>query len=80
MSKKLNIVALLAGTLIVNGITCAHAEETFGSWLINFERTKEVKPVTDKRYLKECGECHFAYQPGLLPARSRYRRGRPWHF
>jgi len=26
--------------------------------------------VTDKTYLKECGGCHFAYSPGLLPAAS----------
>ncbi|MCU7906562.1 MAG: diheme cytochrome c [Candidatus Thiodiazotropha sp. (ex Epidulcina cf. delphinae)] len=29
-----------------------------------------VAPVTDTRYLEECGGCHFPYQPGLLPARS----------
>jgi cytochrome c553 len=26
--------------------------------------------VRDPVYLKECGTCHFAYSPGLLPARS----------
>lgn len=30
-----------------------------------FER---VAPVTHARTLKECGECHMAFQPGLLPA------------
>ncbi|KAA0571058.1 cytochrome C [Azospirillum sp. B21] len=30
-----------------------------------FER---VPPVTHAATLKECGECHMAYQPGLLPA------------
>lgn len=69
MSKKLKVVALLAGALLANG-TYARAEENFGKWLINFQRTKEVKPVTDTQYLKECGECHFAYPPGLLPAKS----------
>ncbi|MBF0153060.1 MAG: diheme cytochrome c [Magnetococcales bacterium] len=29
-----------------------------------------VEPVTHEPYVKECGSCHFAYQPGLLPARS----------
>lgn len=29
-----------------------------------------VEPVTDKLYLEECGACHFAYQPGLLPSGS----------
>jgi hypothetical protein len=27
-------------------------------------------PATDPVYVKECGACHFAYSPGLLPARS----------
>ena len=26
--------------------------------------------ATDPTYLKECGSCHFAYSPGLLPVRS----------
>lgn len=48
----------------------AMAEESVWSWLLTLKRTKEVKPVTDQQYLKECGDCHFAYPPGLLPAKS----------
>lgn len=33
-------------------------------------RRLDVAPVTNAVYTKECGSCHFAYQPGLLPARS----------
>lgn len=29
-----------------------------------------VAPVTDPTWKSECGSCHFAYPPGLLPARS----------
>jgi nitrate/TMAO reductase-like tetraheme cytochrome c subunit len=29
-----------------------------------------VKPVDNELYKNECASCHFAYQPGLLPARS----------
>lgn len=29
-----------------------------------------VAPVTNALYADECGSCHFAYPPGLLPARS----------
>ncbi|PWC85228.1 cytochrome C [Azospirillum sp. TSH100] len=32
-----------------------------------FER---VRPVTHAATQKECGECHMAFQPGLLPAAS----------
>jgi hypothetical protein len=30
----------------------------------------DVGPVTDARYAKECGSCHVAFPPGLLPERS----------
>jgi hypothetical protein len=33
-------------------------------------RKPGVAPVDNPQYLEECGACHFAYQPGLLPARS----------
>jgi len=29
-----------------------------------------VAPVNNTLYAAECGTCHFAYQPGLLPERS----------
>ena len=29
-----------------------------------------VAPVNNQLYIKECGSCHFPYQPGLLPANS----------
>jgi len=32
--------------------------------------TSSVMPATAKQYTNECGACHFAYPPGLLPARS----------
>jgi len=35
-----------------------------------FARTADIAPVTNKLYANECGSCHFAYQPGWLPARS----------
>ena len=30
----------------------------------------DVAPVNNKLYIKECGSCHFPYQPGLLPSNS----------
>lgn len=30
----------------------------------------DFAPVADKAYLTECGSCHMAYQPGMLPAAS----------
>lgn len=31
---------------------------------------QDVAPVDNQLYIKECGSCHFAYQPGLLPSSS----------
>jgi len=69
MRNKFSIMAIAAGVLFIAS-ECAQAEESFIGWLFNFERTKEVKPVMSQQYQDECEECHFAYQPGLLPARS----------
>ncbi len=35
-----------------------------------FGKELDVAPVKNSLYLEECGDCHFPYQPGLLPARS----------
>lgn len=65
MKKELITIATLAVSLA--GMNISHAEESFSSWFFTFERMNEVAPVTDKTYIEECGSCHFAYQPGLLP-------------
>jgi hypothetical protein len=41
-----------------------HHEHHRGGWI---EPDDDVKPVTDATYADECGACHMAYQPGLLP-------------
>ncbi len=38
-----------------------------GGWV---RSRADVAPVTNARYGEECGSCHMAYQPGLLPARA----------
>ncbi len=38
-----------------------------------FTRVADIKPVANKLYDSECGACHFAYQPGWLPASSWQR-------
>ncbi len=59
------VVGLLAAVLIGSGAV-ALAED---------ERGREggrptVAPVANPQYAEECGSCHMAYPPGLLPARS----------
>jgi hypothetical protein len=34
------------------------------------DMSRGVIVATDKQYMDECGACHFAYPPGLLPSRS----------
>ena len=45
-------------------------------------RAPGVVPVDNTLYTESCGSCHFAYQPGLLPARSwdRMLKGLSDHF
>jgi hypothetical protein len=40
------------------------------SWLFSIDRKNEVAPVHNDTYSEECGACHVAYPPGLLPAAS----------
>ncbi len=44
----------------------AFAEDFFA----HLFRFKGVKPVKNDLYEESCGECHYAYFPGLLPKRS----------
>jgi Dihaem cytochrome c len=71
MRKRSGIVALLAGALLVSS-GCVAAQEMFWGWmgLGTIKGASGVRPVDNKQYKEECGSCHFAYQPGLLPAKS----------
>jgi hypothetical protein len=52
---------LLAFTMIIAGLIALPAFADKGG---------HIPPVNNDSYGKECGSCHFAYQPALLPARS----------
>jgi hypothetical protein len=60
--------AVWMGFLVLCVPTVAAADEGFFQAL--FGRHKGVEPVHDATFEEECGACHFAYQPGLLPRRS----------
>ena len=47
-----------------------HGKES-RSWL--YFSGQDVMPVKQTLYSEECGSCHFAYQPGLLPKASWLR-------
>jgi hypothetical protein len=41
-----------------------------GAFAGEHNESETLPKVTNEVYRKNCGTCHFAYQPGLLPARS----------
>ena len=53
------LLSLFAGSVEARASFDPKAEEKGG-----------FAPVTDAKYQSECGACHFAYLPGMLPARS----------
>ncbi len=68
MKKIFKSAALMAGLMLVSGVACA--EEGLLTAIVTPLRQKEIVPVDNKQYKDECGSCHFAYQPGLLPSKS----------
>lgn len=67
--KRLTITTLVMTYLLTAPLASWADDDSFWSWF-SFKRIKGVKPVENSQYQEECGACHFAYQPGLLPARS----------
>lgn len=52
-------------TLLILSSYAVLADDDSGS-----SKKPGVAPVDNALYAKECSACHFAYQPGLMPARS----------
>lgn len=64
---KLTITALLSSTILAS--VFAYADSDWGER--KYRQSKlDVAPVTNQLYKDECGSCHLAFQPGLLPSRS----------
>lgn len=74
--KKIITGTGIAGLLLTSVLVIAdddkyEREEHEGNFLTRiFSKKSGVSPVKSTLYKEECGSCHFAYQPGLLPARS----------
>jgi mono/diheme cytochrome c family protein len=67
MKSRITLMVTLIA-LLLPPITIADTGG-IGVWFTP-KRLKEVDRVSNARYAEECSACHFAYQPGLLPARS----------
>jgi mono/diheme cytochrome c family protein len=63
MNKVLFSLLALAG-IALGSVVLADDDERGG------HRGPDVRPVEFALYQSECGSCHFAFQPGFLPARS----------
>jgi len=69
MNGKYSMYAILILSLgLVWGVSFGEYEDEHLSRF--WEPQPGVAPVTDPKYKEECGTCHFAYQPGLLPQQS----------
>ena len=69
MKYSFTVIALLPILMTIMG-GLAMAEENLIEAIITPLRQKDIVPVDNKQYKDECGSCHFAYQPGLLPTKS----------
>ena len=68
----MSLMLTLIGTsgLVLSDDDEHEESESGGFWR---QSRLDVAPVENTQYKEECGSCHFAYQPGLLPARSWQR-------
>lgn len=69
MKKQTTLLALTTA-LLLGSIPVSQADGGGFFSFFSLERKKEVAPMTDATYNKECGACHFPYQAGLLPEGS----------
>lgn len=73
MKRKLKILSILTLSAALLGISSTVFSDDddkplFSGWFSGNQ--SGVTPVDNTFYLNECGSCHFAYQPGLLPIAS----------
>lgn len=58
------LISCLFVLFFVHGAYAGHLDEH------HKKETEHLQPVNNTTYKEVCGACHFAYQPGLLPAGS----------
>lgn len=71
MNTRNAFLAVAAGALVfASQMVLSDGDHERKSKDRTYQRSTDVAMVNNAEYAKECGECHFAYQPGLLPDRS----------
>jgi hypothetical protein len=70
--RKIQVVFLAAVFLLTGGLFCwALADHDDDDHKYSkHHKERYLNPVNNATYKEECGACHFAYQPELLPSRS----------
>ncbi len=64
------IAATLTTGFLITGCAIGDDDDEYGERKRWGGNSLDVAPVTNAAYAEECGDCHMAYQPGFLPARS----------
>jgi hypothetical protein len=63
------IIVFVSLTVLSVKISLGDDEHRYDRYML-FEREPGVAAVNNPLYEEECSSCHFAYPPGLLPAKS----------
>ena len=64
--KYRSLLITVTAAFLLQACGNSFGDDDFRLW----KRQPGVAPVTNTKYKTECGSCHFAYQPGLLPEQS----------
>jgi len=70
MKLKITITLFALTSASFAGIALGDDDGGFFSKLWNKNAKPGIAMVDNKAYREECGSCHMAYQPGLLPPQS----------
>jgi hypothetical protein len=65
------ILTIVVTSLVASRIVLSDDDNEERGFLAEvFNRSSAIAPVANQLYAEECGGCHLAYPPGLLPAAS----------
>ncbi|MCK7581676.1 MAG: diheme cytochrome c [Chromatiales bacterium] len=67
---SLPLLALTGLWLVATGTALAATDDETRDWRGWRRMFPNIAPATQPTYLQECGSCHPAYPPGVLPAAS----------
>ncbi|MGQ9659046.1 MAG: cytochrome C [Thermochromatium sp.] len=62
--------ALMGLLLVATGAALSATDDATRDWRSWLRMFPNIAPATQPAYLQECGSCHLAYPPGVLPAAS----------